>query len=96
MTPSLRVLFCVLVCCVGLRAAAGTQPEPIELFDGKTLDGWTAMFGGSIEAWAVEDGEIRVVNAGRGGWLRTERMYRDFELELQFIIPAGGNSGIGL
>ncbi|MEM9373901.1 MAG: DUF1080 domain-containing protein, partial [Planctomycetota bacterium] len=87
--------FCLLVFCVGLPAAA-TQTEPMDLFDGETLNGWTAMFGGSIDAWAVENGEIRVVNAGSGGWLRTERMYRDFELELQFIIPAGGNSGIGL
>jgi hypothetical protein len=54
------------------------------------------MHGGSIEAWGVESNEIRVLHPGGGGWLRTEKSYRDFEMEVDFIIPPGGNSGVGL
>ncbi len=75
---------------------AGAENDGVPLFDGESLDGWAPMFGGSIDAWAAEDGEIRVVRPGRGGWLRTTRTYRDFELEFEFVIPEGGNSGVGL
>lgn len=64
------------------------------LFNGDDLAGWTTA--GDMAAWTVEDGEIRVTQAGRGWWLRTDRMYRDFELKADFVIPNGGNSGIGL
>lgn len=75
-----------------------TQRVPdgyVALFDGETLNGFDAIWG-DLGAWAVEEGEIRVADPGRGGWLRTEKMYRDFELQLEFIIPEGGNSGVGL
>jgi len=79
-------------------SGAGEAAEPawVDLFDGRTLEGFAAMHGGSMDAWTVEDGEIRIDRPGQGGWLRTEEMYRDFELEAEFIIPEGGNSGIGL
>ncbi len=63
------------------------------LFDGRSLEGWTTA--GNIEAWVVKDGEIHTTG-NNGWWLRTTRMYRDFELKLEFLIPPGGNSGVGL
>ena len=87
----LLVIWTVLTACHGWA-----QPGAQTLFNGNDLTGWRAMFGGSLDAWAVENGEIVVAQAGRGGWLRTERMYRDFELEFDFLIPPGGNSGVGL
>lgn len=72
--------------------AAG-QSDWLELFDGRTLAGWTTT--GQAGVWRVEDGDI--VCSGQGGsWLRTTRWFRDFELELEFRIPPGGNSGVGL
>jgi hypothetical protein len=68
---------------------AGFDP----LFDGVSLQGWTAS--GDIAAWRAEEGELRCTGAG-GGWLRTTRMFRDFELQLEFLLPPGGNSGVGL
>jgi len=64
------------------------------LFNGTNLDGFTTS--GDLSAWAVEDGEIRTVDKGHGWWLRTTKMYRDFELMVDFKIPPGGNSGVGL
>lgn len=68
------------------------------LFDGKHLDHWVVgpAGGGEAGAWAIENGELVVAKPGHGWWLRTKKAYRDFELDLEFNVPAGGNSGIGL
>ena len=63
------------------------------LFDGSSLEGWTT--GGAMDAWVIEDDEL-VVRPGGGRWLRTMRRYRDFHLELEFLVPEGGNSGVAL
>ena len=75
--------------------AASVQPKPdaVNLFNGRDLSGWIST--GDADAWGVEDGEIVTKKPGRGGWLRTDRMYRDFELEIDFWMPEGGNSGVG-
>lgn len=67
----------------------------VDLFNGRDLDGWTVT-GGRTDAWTVRDGQIVTAKPGEGWWLRTDRMYRDFELELDFWMPEGGNSGLGL
>lgn len=84
---------------LGLVMAAATpadaqQRKWVDLFNGRDLSGWTTQ--GDPEAWTVENGEIVTAKPGRGWWLRTDRMYRDFELELDFFMPEGGNSGLGL
>jgi len=68
--------------------------EWVELFNGRNLEGWTAT--GDTEAWSVRDGEIVTAKPGTGGWLRTVRTFRDFELSLDFWLPEDGNSGLGL
>jgi len=67
--------------------------EPIELFDGKTLDGW-AVIGGESSRWAAVDGILS--NEDSGANIRTESEFRDFKLRLEFKIPADSNSGIYL
>lgn len=69
-------------------------PDWTELFNGEDLAGWEYI--GDAEAWGVVDGELRVVNPGRYGWIRTAKMYRDFELEADFYLEKGTNSGVGL
>ena len=64
------------------------------LYNGKDLTGWTVK-DGKIEAWKA-DGELLSCVGGHGGWLRTEKMYSDYVLKLDFRIPKGGNSGVGL
>lgn len=68
--------------------------EWTDLFNGRDLSGWVSS--GDADAWGVKDGELVTLKPGRGGWLRTDRMYRDFELTLDFWMPEGGNSGVGL
>ena len=83
-----------------LNACATTQCREqgdagwVDLFNGNDLSGWACE--GDISAWGVENGELVTVKPGHGWWLRTDRMYRDFELMLDFWMPEGGNSGVGL
>ncbi|MEM7755355.1 MAG: DUF1080 domain-containing protein [Planctomycetota bacterium] len=84
-------------CASGPGAASNERSADgsAALFNGRDLTG-LATINGDINAWDVVNGEIRIIDPGRGGWLRTEKMYRDFEVSLEFIIPEGGNSGVGL
>ncbi|MEL6740322.1 MAG: DUF1080 domain-containing protein [Planctomycetota bacterium] len=65
-----------------------------DLFNGRDLSGWVSS--GADDAWGVDSGEIVTLKPGTGGWLRTDRAFRDFELMLSFWLPENGNSGVGL
>jgi HEAT repeat protein len=66
----------------------------VALFNGENLEGWEPV-GGSSGGWDVDDGVLYTDGSGQG-WLSTERTYDDFELELEFRVPEGGNSGVFL
>lgn len=70
------------------------EPAWSELFNGRDITGWKCE--GDLDAWGVVDGELVTLKPGKGGWLRTDKMYRDFELMLDFWMPEGGNSGVGI
>lgn len=69
-------------------------PEFQKLYNGKDLSGWE-VFQGELSAWQAEGELLSCVKEG-GGWLRTKKPYSDFVLRLEFKIPAGGNSGVGI
>ena len=77
--------------------AAADEPKAVtatkSLFDGKTLDGWKPN--GKADVWKAEDGAI-VCSGGGGGYLLTEKEYGDFELNLEYKLSKGANSGVGL
>jgi hypothetical protein len=84
------VLLAALVCsCRGADAADWKT-----LFNGKDLSGWKAI-DGPASSWHVEDGLLFCSGQG-SGWLSTDAEYGNFELELDFRVPAGGNSGVFL
>jgi hypothetical protein len=63
------------------------------LFDGQTTKGWRGFKERQVpKGWVVRDGAL--VRAGGGGDILTTRMFRDFELDLEWKISPGGNSGI--
>jgi hypothetical protein len=81
-------------------ATESTSGEWVELFNGHDLDGWKSYNADSPAAgWMVEDGAI-VLDVGddttemTAGDLITEEQYENFELELEWKISEGGNSGI--
>lgn len=77
--------------------------EWITLFDGESFDGWKGYNSESIpEKWEIQDGMIIVSrdgddidkNTGFGYSILTEKTFDDFELELEYRMSPGGNSGI--
>jgi hypothetical protein len=63
------------------------------LFNGKDLSGWTVH---GTEKWYVQNGEL-VCESGpdkQYGYLSTDKPYKNFELTLQFLQEADGNSGV--
>jgi hypothetical protein len=79
------------------RAADSDVPEGFEpLFNGKDLSGWMVNEGAQIDRWGAEDGILYTTGKGGGGWLMTEKEYGDFEIMLEYKVPAAGNSGVAL
>ena len=81
--------------------------DPIELFDGKTLDGWRLTNPKDVSGWSVKDGILTndpklepKVDGGpippQFGNLRTDREFEDFRLTLEVRLPPRGNSGVYL
>lgn len=88
-------------CCLTAAAGSWADERPgkhtqgfVALYNGKNLDGWRVK-DGALKSWQA-DGELLSCIAAGGGWLVTEKQYSDFELKLEYRIPAGGNSGVGL
>jgi len=78
---------------------AAAEPKPdghgyVDLFDGKTLDGWTQR--GGKAKYAVADGQIvgSAVPNTPNSFLCTQRDYGDFILELEFKVDPTLNSGV--
>ena len=71
----------------------------VQLFDGKSFDGWHSYLKDSItNQWKVEDGMMIYApdpekNQGVNN-LITDKKYKNFELSLEWKIPADGNSGV--
>ncbi len=78
---------------VNVLSAAETQAGWKLLFDGNSLAGWKHPGSkGAVKGWEALEGAL--VRTGSGGDIVTEETYADFELELEWRIAAGGNSGV--
>jgi hypothetical protein len=60
--------------------------KPVSLFNGKDLAGWRKA------NYVVEDGAI----VCKGGNLVTEKEYSNYVFEFEFLLPPGGNNGLGI
>ncbi len=95
-----RIATLALVATLGVSAPALSQPAAAAkdagwtpLFDGSTLAGWRAFKSDTPPAgWTAKDGVLS--RTGKGGDLMTVREFGSFELELDYKIAVGGNSGI--
>jgi hypothetical protein len=97
MVTALAILLAAAVVQAAEPGAAGDGF--VNLFDGKTLEGWV-----TTGNWLVEDGGVVALHPrpGESGWQRydayltTARKYKDFVLDLEFKIGKDGNSGVFL
>src|SRR3954463_6453450 len=65
---------------IALAGVASTDDRDfVSLFDGKTLEGWTPQH---TDRFSVRDGLI--FNDGGTGWLRSAKVYKDFELHAEY------------
>ncbi|RIH65804.1 DUF1080 domain-containing protein [Mariniphaga sediminis] len=87
-----NVIFLLLVTFLSTSAFAGGSGWK-SLFNGKNLDGWKIH---GTEKWYVEDGLLVCESGpdGEYGYLSTTKNYDDFELKVEFLQEANGNSGI--
>ncbi len=72
------------------------------LFDGTSTDAWRGYGKETFPevGWVIEDGTLKVQGSGRGeaggggGDIITKKKYGNFELQLEWKVSEGGNSGI--
>ena len=83
------ILPCLFLSAIAL---ATTPPSWTSLFDGKTIKGWHSYQKTGVVGWYVEDAAM--TPDGTGGDLVTDKEYENFELEFEFKIPKGSNSGV--
>lgn len=86
------------------KAADATKADDgyVSIFDGKTFTGWRGYNRTDVPAkWVIEDGAIKFNGSGGGeaqttdgGDLIYDKKFKNFELELEWKISKGGNSGI--
>ncbi|MFT5327450.1 MAG: glucose/arabinose dehydrogenase [Planctomycetaceae bacterium] len=64
------------------------------LFDGETTEGWRNYKKDSVgDGWKIEDGVLSRVGKGAGDIITTGQ-FEHFELQLEYRISKGGNSGL--
>jgi hypothetical protein len=83
-----------------LASPAPVQDQPIHLFNGKDLSGWTPVLDQAgadpARTWSVADGVLKCTGKP-AGYIKTDREFGDYVLTLQWRWPAGtagGNNGV--
>ncbi len=79
-----------LIMAAALLAAPVAAAPFKTIFDGKSLDGWTAIGGAD---WVLKDGTVSA-DKGSTGFLMSKQRYGDFELRAEFWVSEDANSGI--
>ena len=78
---------------------AGAKAKPGKwqvLFDGKSVDKWRGYKMSSFpdHSWKVQDGAIKTIAGAEGQDIVTRETFDNFELELEWKVSPGANSGI--
>lgn len=97
--------FCLVTATAQAQLNTLTDAEKAEgwimLWDGKTTDGWRSPKSEEFPAsgWKISEGILSTLDnkgaeAAGGGDIITRKRYTDFELQVNFRITSGANSGI--
>lgn len=84
-----------LVLLISVTSFTSKKPKWVTIFNGKDYTGWHNYnkTGAVADTWKIEDGAMVLTDKG-GGDLVSDKEYGDFELELDWKISEGGNSGV--
>ena len=74
--------------------ATHTYGEPVELFDGKSMDTWNLQVPNRPSGWSVVDGAM--TNEAKANNLVSKQTFKDFKIQAEYRIEPGSNSGIYL
>jgi hypothetical protein len=88
-------LWAAMTVLTAISSARADEAGFVPLFNGRDLAGWSGAAADASTSWKVEDGLI-VCTGHEGTWLRSEREYSDFNLQFEYKLLPGGNSGIYL
>ena len=86
------ITHCIVAGMMMMAATGGSRV----LFDGTSTDAWRGYKRDTFpsKGWAVENGALSPVIGGDQVDLVTRDMYKDFDLELEWKVGPGGNSGV--
>lgn len=79
------------------KEAPATEPQWVSLFDGQTLNGFKTFKDTEQNCWDVQDGALHCKSAkyaDKRADMMTVAQFENFELEFEWKISAGGNSGV--
>jgi hypothetical protein len=89
----IRLLTMLIAILLGSLSSA-QKSDWIDLFDGETLDGWTANF--PDQSYEVKDGVIELMAVKKNLWMVHDAVFRNFELVAEIKAPLENyNTGIG-
>jgi hypothetical protein len=66
------------------------------LWDARTANGWRSARGASFPArgWSIREGELVLQAGGEGGHIMTEESFAAFDLQFEFRLTPGAESGV--
>ena len=68
--------------------------KPIELYNSKSLTGWTLQYPSKPSGWSVVDGILQ--NEPRANNIISEQKFKDFKVQLEYKLEPKSNSGLYL
>ncbi|MGQ9560285.1 MAG: 3-keto-disaccharide hydrolase [Candidatus Oleimicrobiaceae bacterium] len=89
-------LACVMY-AIGILLFVGCGGEQWQtLFDGRSVEAWRGFHRPDFPSagWTVQEGALKTIVGGEHVDLLTKQIYRNFELQLEWKVAPGGNSGI--
>jgi hypothetical protein len=109
-SPNRTAIVVLSICtALVFTAKAGSDSKPASLFNGKDLTGWKTVGGKGVNQWTVGKASLdtakpsklsvekpgsELISSESGANLASEQAFGDCIVELEFMIPAGSNSGI--
>ena len=82
----MRTKIVIALCFLVALSESALAEDPVALFNGKDLTGWTGAEYDIKDSILIASGKV----------LRTEKQFSNYVFEFDFLLPSGGNNGLGI